>query len=367
MCVLGVFIDFSKAFDTIDHRILLQKLEHLGLNTPALKWFTSYLDDRYQVVAMDNHTSSPCKLSVGVPQGSILGPTMFLIYINDLCCSLKHCKPILYADDTNLFYKNKNLILELPKINEDLQILKNWCDINKLTLNLEKTQYILIKNRQNPFHLPQGMIKLDNTALKETNSIKFLGITIDQNLSFKIHIENLIVRIRPYIGLLYRCASFLPKPILLLIYNGYINSALSYCVEAYGTASPTALHQLFVLQKRIVRIISGTPSYSHTASLFTTLKILNIYKLFQFRSLLTSHATFYCSQPSNSSSGSHLHHSYLTRAAAINLPLPISTSLAGHRSPAYQAPALWNNLPVNLKKLKSIPEFRRALKQHLLQ
>lgn len=367
MCVLGVFIDFAKAFDTIDHTILLDKLKKLGLNSQALNWFSSYFDGRSQLVIMGNYMSNPCKLSVGVPQGSILGPTLFLIYINDLCSSLKHCKPILYADDTNLFYKHTNLSLELPKINEDLQLLKTWCHNNKLTLNLDKTCYILIKNRQNPFHLPQDSIRLDDTALAESKNIKFLGITVDQNLSFKTHIANLVVKIRPYIGLLYRCAPFLPRPILLLIYNSYINSALSYCVEAYGTANVTTLHQLFILQKRIVRIISSVPFYSHTASLFSTLNILSIYKLFKFRSLLTSHATFYRSQSEISNMESHLHHTHFTRSSQLNLPLPASTSLAGHRSPIYQAPALWNSLPANLRKLKSTLEFRRALRQHLLQ
>jgi hypothetical protein len=364
MCVLGIFIDFSKAFDTIDHQILICKMKNLGFSDCSLRWFSSYFTNRSQIVTFSNHLSKPCKLTVGVPQGSILGPTLFLIYINDLCSSFNHLKPILYADDTNLFYQSKNLLLDIPKINQDLNALDDWCKYNKLTINLEKTNFIIIKNRQNPFSFPNSLLKISNTTIEETSCIKFLGITIDNNLSFKNHISNLISKLRPYVGLFYRCSKLLPKAILLLLYNSYINSQLCYCIEAYGTASDSSLKTIYILQKRIIRIISNSHTYAHTQSLFFNLNIPNIYQLFQSRLLLISHSKFYSLPPNNSSS--HFDHSYPTRSSKFNLPLPVSTSLAGHRSPNYQISALWNSLPLKLRQLKSLSEFKRELRRHLL-
>ena len=364
MCVLGIFIDFSKAFDTINHQILISKLENLGFSSPCLRWFSNYFTDRSQVVTIDNYSSRSCKLTVGVPQGSILGPTLFLIYINDLCSCFKYLKPILYADDTNLFYQSKNLALDISKINQDLDSLDYWCKCNKLTINLDKTNFIIIKNRQNPFSFPSNVIKISNSTIEEASKIKFLGVTIDRNLSFGNHIYNLTSKIRPYVGLLYRCSEFLPKRILVLLYNSYINSQLSYCIEAYGTASNSSLKTLFIMQKRIVRIISKSSSYAHTQSLFRNLNILNVYQLFKYRLLLISHTKFN-THPLDSNT-SHFDHSYPTRCSKLNLPLPNSTTQAGHRSPSYQISALWNSLPSELRQLTS-SEYRRELRRHLLQ
>ena len=163
-------------------------------------WFRSYFNQRKQRVNLNDHLSDPADISVGVAQGSCLGPTLFLIYINDICRCFQHLRPIMYADDTNLFYESKNLTAELPKINQDLARLTYWCQQNKFTLNLSKTQYIVIKNRQNNYILPRNLILLNNIPIKETDSVKFLGVLIDSNITFRQHAEDVGAKIRPYIG-----------------------------------------------------------------------------------------------------------------------------------------------------------------------
>lgn len=208
------------------------------------------------------------------------------------------------------------------------------------------------------------MLLLDHIPLAETTNIKFLGVLIDKHLSFKMHVENLQASIRPYVGLIYRCSQFLPKQILLLIYNSYINSKINYCIESYGTTHKSTLTVIHILQKRIARIITNSPMLTHSDPLFKKLNILHVYKLFNLRTLIRSHTTFYSL---SSSETTHLSHTHFTRASTKNLPLPSSTTSCGHRSPSYQAAELWNKLNPDLRSIQKSSEFRRRLKQHLLQ
>jgi len=142
--VLGIFLDFSKAFDTIDHRILIDKLKSLNFSNTSVTLISNYLSNRKQLIMINSHFSNLNDITCGVAQGSILGPTLFLIYINDLPTITKLLDPILYADDTNLFFRSKNLNSHINTINDELELIKNWCNLNKLTLNLEnKTNYLV--------------------------------------------------------------------------------------------------------------------------------------------------------------------------------------------------------------------------------
>ena len=146
----AVFIDLRKAFDTVDHTLLIRKLKHIGLSEAVINWFSSYLSLRTAVTSINNITSSPKPVTVGVPQGSILGPLLFLIYINELPQCLKHCKSILYADDTLIYYTARTETELQDKINEDLNSLYQWLNNNLLTLNYEKTKFMIFANKKQP-------------------------------------------------------------------------------------------------------------------------------------------------------------------------------------------------------------------------
>ena len=355
--ILGIFIDFSKAFDTIDHDILLAKLTSLNFNINTISLFKSYLSERQQCVSIDGINSDFYKIKCGVPQGSILGPTLFLMYINDLVNYTGIFKPLLFADDTNLFLTSKNLNSEISNINNALKVVGNWCHANKLTVNIQKTNFIRIQNYQNKASFNHD-IDLFTNKIVESRCVKFLGITIDPTLSWSVHIENLRNQLHKSLGLLYQASSFLPRKILILLYNSLINSKISYCLEAWGNAAPTHLNKILKIQKRAIRIIYNCHPKTHTAPLFKKANILPIFQLYKFRIALLAFSSFH-------SLSKNMHH-LATRHSALSLPLPKSSSACGHRQVTYQSATIWNSLPDSIKTINNKSVFKLTLKRHLL-
>ena len=143
---IGVFLDLSKAFDTVNHTLLLQKLDHYGIRGIVLEWFKNYITERYQCVKYNNEVSDKTEISCGVPQGSVLGPLLFLIYMNDICNSSELISFILFADDTNLLMSHKDPDTLMIQMNRELELISTWLALNKLSLNLAKTHFILFKS-----------------------------------------------------------------------------------------------------------------------------------------------------------------------------------------------------------------------------
>ena len=249
----SIFVDLRKAFDTVNHEILLIKLEHYGIRDSMLKWFQSYLFDRKQFVTFNGVSSELLVNSCGVPQGSVLGPLFFLLYINDLPNISKILIFYLFADDTKIYYES-NSLNELEKtLNKELSKLYLWLNVNRLSLNIDKT------NLFNPFNKPskkEVTIKINKKALNEKECIKYLGVIIDSSLSWKHHIVSLSKKISRAIGIMYKLRPFLPLNVMKNVYYSLIYSHIVYAIEVWGSAFKTELNKISVLQKRVTRLLT---------------------------------------------------------------------------------------------------------------
>ena len=205
----GIFIDLQKAFDTVNHNIRLMKLEYYGIRGTTLDWFKSYLSDRKQYVSVNGSNSSCLSVTCGVPQGSVLGPLLFLIYINDLPRSSKKLTFYLFADDTNIYYESNNPDLLQQTVNKELKKVKIWLDVNKLSLNVDKTNFIIFKSPRHP--LTEAIsIKIGNLPIRKTCYVKFLGVLLDENLSWKYHLTELSKKLARTCGMFFKVRHFLP-------------------------------------------------------------------------------------------------------------------------------------------------------------
>ena len=227
---LGVFIDLSKAFDTVNHSVLIKKLQMYGVRGVNLAWFCSYLANRKQYISLGHDRKTGTQnILCGVPQGSILGPLLFLLYVNDLPNSTV-LEPIMFADDTNLFFEHTDLRILFSMVNNELKKIYEWFNVNKLSLNVGKTKYSLFHKPSKTDDLPLLLSKvlINDKEIERVGSIKFLGVLLDEHLSWEEHIRYTENKIAKNIGLLYRAKPFLGKHSLLTLYYSYIHTYLNY-------------------------------------------------------------------------------------------------------------------------------------------
>ena len=269
---LAIFLDFSKAFDTLDHEILLYKLKYYGIKDKALFLFRNYLTNRRQYTELGGVKSNLSNIKTGVPQGSILGPLLFLLYINDIADITKYLKTIIYADDTTFIADLDNIPKneQERKINSELQIINLWLKSNKLSLNCKKSKFIVFYKPPRKTVIPELLI--DNEKICCVDEFNFLGLTITKHLSWKKHIDKISNKISKIIGVLNKLKFIIPDQILLTIYNSLILPHLNYCILAWGYDSK----RLYKLQKKALRIINKSPYLAHTDPMFIKYNVLKV-------------------------------------------------------------------------------------------
>ena len=366
---LGVLIDLKKAFDTVDHSILLAKLDHYGVRGTAHKLMSSYLENRSQYVVYDGYESDRGQLNCGVPQGSVLGPLFFLLYVNDMIKACPELELVLFADDTNIFAQDKDPSTLFKQVNLGLNKLSQWFRCNKLTLNLKKTEYVFFGG---PKYRGRALdvLEIGGETIKRVEGGRFLGVWIDQELKWTTHIDNVTTKISQLLGVIGRASSVLDGGTLRTLYNGLVLPHLQYCLIVWGDftggRNKTLAGKLLKLQKRFVGMIAEAKGRYHSDPLFARFGVLKVDDLYRQQLRMYAWRFWKGSLPEGQASlfqRTANVHEHATRSAGSG----ISILTRDHGSIKYRMPREWSTIADDLKECKSIAAFKGTSKRQLIE
>ena len=339
----GIFIDLKKAFDTVNHDILIIKLAFYGIRGISHKWLKVYLTNISQFVVVDSKTSSTKQLTCGVPQGSVLGPVLFLLYINDLCSVSNVLKLVLFADDTNIFYSSDSLHDLQTTVNAELSKLFAWFSVKKLSLNLTKTNYIFI---------PRVTV------------VKFLGIIIDEKLNWKTQIQSVKSKLASVLSVMHKASVKINIDGMYTLYCSLFHPYLSYCLEIWGNTYASNIKCIFTMQNKAIMLLCGADRLAHTNPLFKEMSILKLPDFVNYKTAIMMFNIFH-------------------RFLSTQLQNRFSVYLSAHSTRQYKTfimsqvrtnqkamclsicgVKLWNALPDVLKNCNNIHAFKDCLKKY---
>ena len=362
----AVFMDLSKAFDVMDHRILEIKLRHYGFRGKFLDLITSFIRDRKYFVNINGLNSDIKNVNIGVPQGSTLGPLLFLLYVNDMinCSSLLHFTQ--FADDTTLGY-SCNKLQDLQNILElEVHKVTKWLAANKLLLNVAKTHSMLFSFKRNTSDLK---IKINDTEIEKKSITKFLGVQIDDKLTWKAHIAHICSKVSKSIAILRKVRFIFPLNILKMIYMSLIYSHINYCILVWGSAESGIVDPLFKLQKKAIRIINRSNYLDHTAPIFKSLKMLTVYKVYELTCILFIYKCLKCNYLPDLKTRvlrNSEFHGYNTRNCDLFRNIDIIRLRLCQRSFLNYGINLWNSLSDEIKNSHCIYTLKNNVKLNLL-
>ena len=353
---LAAIIDVKKAFDCVNHNILLNKLERYGIRGIPLRWVTSNLADKNFYVEIGSYKSGLNTFNIGVPQGSILGPLLFLIYVNNLPKFSNTMRTQLFADDTIVFNTGHDIDELTTSTNTELSKLNDWTLANKLTIHAGKTKLLIVSNR---FSTNNAIsIRIINNEINPTTCCKYLGVYLDNRLTFKDHIKHINGKISRHTGILYKIRDKLPMKARLDYYYAYIYPYLSYNIIIWGSTFQTHLQPLIVQQKRTIRTIMGAGYIDHTDPLFRRLKLLKLQDIYYFH---LGTYMFHARSRGEYATQTNIN----TRGTNNALPSRHRITITQH-AVSCTGPKFWTSLPQHIRSINSFARFRKSLKEHLL-
>jgi Reverse transcriptase (RNA-dependent DNA polymerase) len=356
-----LFIDLSKAFDTVKINYLIDKLQKMGIRGKYLKLIISYLSSRKQTVLIEDCYSDIKGLNFGIQQGGTTSPKFFILYLNDLCNLKLRGKLVIYADDICLIYENNDESSIVQDIQYDLDLLFQWFNANYLTMNVEKTKYMIVTrmNDQNMYLNP----KIQNIYIEKVYQYKYLGLVIDSKLKFNNQIHNVKSKIAPVIGILWRTKNIMPPVVKNHVYNAFVHSHLNYLVGIWGNAYEKYLNKLKVMQNKVIKIMYNYPLRKHTVELYNETKKFNLNSM-NFVALCTLIYRVVNNLIKNDFEliFNREFHRHNTRQA-INLHIDFRRTNMGKMSILTKGVNYYNELPKNIKQSKSLFIFKKKLKE----
>ena len=358
-----VLVDFKKAFDLVDHKILLRKLKLYGIDNVTLQWFTSYLTERQQHVSVNNSKSSFKPVSCGVPQGSILGPLLFLLFINDLPLYTCNVFTDLYADDTTLYFVHPSQDVIEQNLQTALNELQIWCKNNGMVLNSAKTKVMFVTTNQRRQRLVNDNLELfyNDNALHTITNDKILGVFVDNNLTWSEHVKHISKKIASNIWLLSKIKGFLSKDHRVQYYKSYIQPHIDFCNVVWGSTSDANKLKIFRLQKRACRVILNY-EVEDSEEAMKSLNIQSIYDRLILRKAKFMFKVFHEKAPKyitdNFTLRSNVNTSFVLRSASAQCFVPPKPSTeAFKQSMRYSGCIVWNSLPEGVKTANTLGSF----------
>ena len=367
---VSVFLDLRKAFDVIKHEVLLTRLESHGVKESELRWFNSYLSERLQYVVYKGTNSVPMRLCFGVPQGSVLGPTLFSIHINNISKACHTSTLSLYADDTEIHSSSKNIDSAVDNVNKDLQSVRQWFCKNGLICNVKKSEAMIIASHKALKTNRDINIFYGDSILKQQTHFKYLGVVVGESLSWNNHMSYIASRVYPKLKLLNRISSFLSPAILLKIYKMTILPILDYGCIVWGLCSKKNSDFLERLQSKAMRIILRTNHLTCTQSMRERLGLLTLLSRRRYLRLQLVYKIvndYHCPRQLQ---GYFLLRSEIRRKTLRDsgeLHLPRYKTAMGQSTFEYAAAKEWNDLPKELRACKRLALFKLRIFKFLIE